>query len=89
MKTGPGAKFEYDKRSKLLPLNSLNHRFNASTRDDNGDDKDDKTDIVDVADDSIHSLVAPWCSDFHYCTTSFNFIRKFKPCSLRVGDSQW
>ena len=38
--------------------------------------------------------VAPWCSGYHYCTTSFNsawtqVLRRFKPCSRRVGDSRW
>ena len=33
----------------------------------------------------------PWCSGYHYCTTSFNkvwtqILRRFKPCSRRVGD---
>ena len=36
----------------------------------------------------------PWCSDDHYCTTSLNkawnqVLRRFKPCSRRVGDSRW
>ena len=36
----------------------------------------------------------PWCSGYHYCTTSFNkawnqVLRRFKPCSRRVGDSRW
>ena len=38
--------------------------------------------------------VAPWCSGYHYCTTSFNsawtqVLRRFKPCLGRAGDSQW
>ena len=38
--------------------------------------------------------MAPWCSGYHYCTTSFNeawtqVLRRFKPCSRRVGDSRW
>ena len=43
---------------------------------------------------SSPTLVALWCSGYHYCTTSFNkawtqVLRRFKPCSWRVGDSQW
>ena len=39
-------------------------------------------------------LVAPWCSGYHYCTTSFNqswtqVLRRLKPCLRRVGDSWW
>ena len=39
-------------------------------------------------------FVAPWCSGYHYCTTSFNkawtqVLRRLKPCSRRVGDSRW
>ena len=39
-------------------------------------------------------LVVPWCSIYHYCTTSFNkasiqFLRRFKSCSWRDGDSRW
>ena len=39
-------------------------------------------------------LDAPWCSGYHYCTTSFNkawtqVLRRFKPCSRHVGDSRW
>ena len=35
-----------------------------------------------------------WCNGYHYCTTSFNqawtqVLRRFKPCSRRVGDSRW
>ena len=38
--------------------------------------------------------MAPWCSGYHYCTTSFNqawtqVLRRFKPCWQRVGDSRW
>ena len=38
--------------------------------------------------------VAPWCSGYHYCTTSFNkvwtrILRRFKSCSGRVGDLRW
>ena len=38
--------------------------------------------------------VAPWCSGYRYCTTSFNkawtqVLRRFKSCSRRVGDSRW
>ena len=34
------------------------------------------------------------CSGYHYCTTSFikartQALRRFKPCSWRVGDSRW
>ena len=36
----------------------------------------------------------PWCSSYHYCTTSFNnawtqVLRRFKSCSRCVGDLQW
>ena len=36
----------------------------------------------------------PWCSGYHYCTTSFNkartqVLRSFKSCWQRVGDSRW
>ena len=39
-------------------------------------------------------MVVPWCSGYHYCTASFNLVwtqvlRRFKPCSQRVGDSRW
>ena len=39
-------------------------------------------------------LVAPWCSGYHYCTTSFikawtEVLRRFKSCSQRVGNSRW
>ena len=39
-------------------------------------------------------IVAPWCSGYHYCTTSFNKtwtqnLSRFKSCSQRVGDSWW
>ena len=38
--------------------------------------------------------VAPWCSGYHYCTTSFNKVWtqalcRFKSCSQHVGDSRW
>ena len=38
--------------------------------------------------------MAPWCSGYHYFTTSFNkawtqVLRRFKFCSWRVGDSRW
>ena len=39
--------------------------------------------------------VAPWCSGYRYCTTSFNkawtqVLRRFKPCLPRIGDFwQW
>ena len=40
------------------------------------------------------SLVAPWCSGYDYCTTSFNkawtqVLRRLKSCSRRVRDSRW
>ena len=43
---------------------------------------------------SKKTLVAPWCSGYHYCTTSFNkawtqVLHRFKSCSQRVGDSWW
>ena len=39
-------------------------------------------------------LMAPWCSGYHCCTTSFNetwtqVLRKFKSCLRRVGDLRW
>ena len=43
----------------------------------------------------IHpNLVAPWCSGYYNCTTSFNyawtqFLRRFKSCLRCVGDSRW
>ena len=38
--------------------------------------------------------MVPWCSGYHYCTTSINkawtqVLRRFIPCSRRVGDSRW
>ena len=41
-----------------------------------------------------HAPVAPWRSGYHYCKTSFikartQALRRFKPCSWRVGDSRW
>ena len=41
-----------------------------------------------------HEPVAPWRSGYHYCKTSFikartQALRRFKPCSWRVGDSRW
>ena len=41
-----------------------------------------------------HFRCAPWCSGYHYCTTSFNkawtqVLRRFKPYWWRVGDSRW
>ena len=40
------------------------------------------------------SVMAPWCSGYHYGTTSFNqawthILRRFKPCSQRVWDLRW
>ena len=40
------------------------------------------------------TFVAPWRSGYHCCTASFNqawtqVLRRFKPCSWRVGDSRW
>ena len=42
----------------------------------------------------VSSPLAPWCSGYHYCTTSFNnawtqVLRWFKSFSRRVGDSRW
>ena len=42
----------------------------------------------------MYFLVASWCSGYHYCTTSCSeawhqVLRRFKPCSRRVGDSRW
>ena len=36
----------------------------------------------------------PWCSVYHYCTTSFNkawtqVLRRYKSCSWRVRDTRW
>ena len=45
-----------------------------------------------------HCLVtqhmAPWCNDYHYCTTFFNnvwtqVLRRFKSCSQNVRDLWW
>ena len=41
----------------------------------------------------LFRFVAPWCSGYHYCTTSFNWawtqvLRRSKPCSRRVRDSR-
>ena len=38
--------------------------------------------------------MAPWCSGYHHCTTSFNkawtqVLSRSKSCLRRVGDSQW
>ena len=38
--------------------------------------------------------LSPWCSGYHYCTTSFNkdwtqVLHSFKSCSRSVGDSRW
>ena len=43
---------------------------------------------------SVLSGYSRWCSGYHYCTASFNWtwtqaLRRFKPCSQRVGDSRW
>ena len=40
------------------------------------------------------TLIPPWCSGYHYCTTSFNkawiqVLRKLKSCSRRVGYLRW
>ena len=40
------------------------------------------------------SVVAPWCSGFHYCTASFNeawtqVLCSYKYCLLHAGDSRW
>ena len=40
------------------------------------------------------SYVAPWCSGCHYWIISINWawalvLRRFKPCSRRIGDSRW
>ena len=40
------------------------------------------------------SYVAPWCSGYHYCKTSFDkdwtqALCRFKSCLWRVGDSRW
>ena len=50
----------------------------------------------------LHSLVllfyyqnvAPWCSGYHHCTTSFNkawtqLLRRFKTCSQCAGNLRW
>ena len=41
----------------------------------------------------LHFVVL-WCSNYHYCITSFNkvwtqVLRRFKYCLQHVGDSQW
>ena len=43
---------------------------------------------------SASHIVLPWCSGYHYRTTSFNkvwtqVLRRFKSCSRGVGDSRW
>ena len=45
----------------------------------------------DISHQEIHTL---WCSDYHYCITSFNkawtqVLCRFKSCSRHVGDSRW
>ena len=42
----------------------------------------------------ISGVVAPWCSGYHYCTTSCpeawtQVLCKFKSCSRHVGDLRW
>ena len=42
----------------------------------------------------LSKVIKPWCSGYHYCTTSFKkawiqVLRRFKSCSRRVGDSRW
>ena len=42
----------------------------------------------------LRSVLALWCSGYHYCTTSFNkagtqVLRRLKSCLRRAGDSQW
>ena len=53
-----------------------------------------ETSFISISLQSSSYHVAPWCSGYHYCTTSFNkawtqVLRRFKPCSRRVGDSRW
>ena len=41
-----------------------------------------------------HAVNMPWCSAYHYWTSSFNkawtqVLHRFKSCSRRVGDSRW
>ena len=43
---------------------------------------------------STFLTVAPWCSGYHYCTTSFNkawtqVLCWLKSCSQHVGDLRW
>ena len=43
---------------------------------------------------SLRSILALWCSGYHYCTTSFNeawtkVLHSFKSCSRLVRDSRW
>ena len=43
---------------------------------------------------SLALLVAPWCSGYHYCTSSFKkvwtqVLHRFKTCSQHARDLQW
>ena len=43
---------------------------------------------------SCRNLVAPWCSGYHYCITSFSktwtqILRILNSCSRRVRDLRW
>ena len=51
-----------------------------------------ETSFISISLQSSSYHVAPWCSGYHYCTTSFNkawtqVLRRFKPSSRRIGDS--
>ena len=42
----------------------------------------------------VYNCVAPWCSGYHYCTTSFSkvwtqILRRFKPCLIYDGKNLW
>ena len=48
--------------------------------------------FIDKSSSYLH--LPPWCSDYHYCPTSFNkawtqVLRRFKSCTRCVGDSRW
>ena len=50
-------------------------------------------DVTDWETNNYNIHVAPWCSGYHYCTTSFTkawtqVLRRLKSCSQHVGDSR-
>ena len=41
-----------------------------------------------------HVTLAPWCSGYHYCASSFKkawaqILRRLRSCSWRVGELRW